>query len=114
MRTEKDYLGKVKVPDNAYYGVFTQRALENFQLSDFSIKKEFYYSIALIKKSAAQTNWKLKKLEARKAKAIIKASEELMKGKFDKEFCLDVFQAGAGTPYNMNVNEVIEIGRAHV
>ncbi len=106
-RIEEDFIGKVNVPDNAYYGSFTVRAAQNFDLSGIKIMRELTYSVAIIKKCAALTNLELGKLDERVAKAIVKASDELLAGKFDNEFILDAFQAGAGTPLHMNVNEVI-------
>lgn len=104
---EEDFLGKVSVPSNAYYGAFTCRARNTFKLSGEKIYRELIYSIALIKKAAALANKELKRLDRKKADAIVKAADEILKGKFDEEFILDAFQAGAGTPMHMNVNEVI-------
>ncbi len=108
MRIEEDFLGKVEVPDNAYYGVFSVRAGKCFsQISGNRVPKELIRAVALIKKCAALTNSELGKLDQKKANAISKASDEVMEGKFDSEFLLDIFQAGAGTPLHMNTNEVI-------
>src|SRR3989338_1888325 len=107
LRTEKDVLGEVKVPLNAYYGAFTQRAKENFQISGIRAHKEFLIALAAIKKGAAMANIQLRQLDEKVGNAIIKAADEVIAGKFDNEFVLDVYQAGAGTPYNMNMNEVI-------
>ncbi|MAG47713.1 aspartate ammonia-lyase [archaeon] len=106
-RTEKDYLGSKKIPSSAYYGVQTKRALENFPISNLHLQKELVYAITIIKKAAAITNKKNKRLEPKKANAIVKACNEILKGKFDSQFPIDVFQAGAGTSENMNINEVI-------
>src|SRR3989338_299486 len=106
-RTEKDSIGSKKVPSKAYYGVFTARALENFQLSEFRIQKEFINSFAEIKIACALANKELKVLDSKKADAIIKAGKEVLKEKFNDDFNLDVFMAGGGTPYNMNMNEVL-------
>ncbi|MBS3165272.1 aspartate ammonia-lyase [Candidatus Woesearchaeota archaeon] len=106
-RIEKDSLGSREVPEEAYYGIFTTRAMENFQISGQRVHPELTRSIALIKKAAAKTNADLKLLDAALAKAIIAAADEVLAGKHEKEFPLDIFQAGAGTPANMNVNEVL-------
>ncbi|MBN2127244.1 MAG: aspartate ammonia-lyase [Candidatus Diapherotrites archaeon] len=106
-RTEKDSLGIKKLPENAYYGIFTQRAKENFQLTDLMPSNELMASIGLIKLASAETNYDLNLLDLKKFNAIKKACNEFIQGKFENEFCLDYFQAGAGTPFNMNANEVI-------
>lgn len=106
-RLEKDAIGSIHVPKNAYYGAFTTRALHHFQVSGMTAPQEFKQAVGYIKKAAAQTNKELKELEPREADAIITAAEEFINGKFDNEYVLDVFQAGAGTPFNMNANEII-------
>lgn len=106
-RTEKDVLGEVKVPLNSYYGAFTQRAKENFQISGIKAHKEFLFSLASIKKAAAMSNIQLRQLDEKVGNAIINAADEVIAGKLNNEFVLDVYQAGAGTPFNMNMNEVI-------
>src|SRR3989442_15597215 len=100
-RREKDSLGGKKVPASAYYGIFTQRALENFPISGWKPDREFLYSLAEIKLAAAQANMELKVIARRVGKAIVKAAGEVLAGKFDGEFVLDAFTAGAGTPFNM-------------
>ena len=107
MRIEQDSIGPIKVPKDAYYGSFTARALQNFQISGIKAPQEFKKALGIIKKVAALTNQELKELEPNLAKAIIKAANEFIQGKFDDQFQLDVFQAGAGTPFNMNANEII-------
>ena len=107
MRIEEDFIGKVEVPDGAYYGSFTARALENFKLSGQKVHPELIHSLALIKKCAALANKSVGALDPKIADAIVKASQEVMNGKLEREFVLDAFQAGAGTPLHMNVNEVI-------
>ncbi len=107
MRTEKDFLGTVQVPDDVYWGVFTKRALDNFQLTGQTARPVFIHSIGFIKLSAAQVHDELKALPADKCKAILQAAREVAEGKLDSQFPLDVIQAGAGTPFNMNANEVI-------
>jgi len=106
-RIEKDSLGKIEVPEDALYGAFTTRASKNFQISWLRAKPEFIKSIALIKKAAAIANMKLGMLDGKIGKAIAQAADEVIEGKHNDQFILDVFQAGAGTPFNMNVNEVI-------
>jgi len=106
-RIEKDSLGKKKVPSRAYYGCFTQRALENFNISGIRVHPELIAAIATIKRAAAQVNGDLGLLEKKKAKAIVKAAQEVRSGKHEDAFPLDFFQAGAGTPSNMNTNEVV-------
>ncbi len=106
-RTEKDSIGQIQIPSNAYYGAFTTRALNNFQISDLKIPKIFRKSLGLVKLAAAESNLSLGELDKRSGKAIIQAATEFSEGKFDTDFRLDVIQAGAGTPYNMNANEII-------
>ncbi len=100
-------MGEVEVPEDAYYGAFTVRALENFQITPEDLHTEFYRSFGRIKKAAAQVNMENGDLDQEKAEAIIEASEELEAGEFDNEFVLDQIQAGAGTPFHMNANEII-------
>ncbi len=106
-RIEKDSLGKIEVPEDALYGAFTTRASKNFRISGLRAKPEFIKSIALIKKAAAIANMKLGMLDEKIGKAIVEAAGEVIEGKHREQFILDVFQAGAGTPFNMNTNEVI-------
>ena len=106
-RYEKDSLGQVEVPVNALFGVQTQRAVDNFPISNLKPYKAFIWSIAAIKTSAAQVHLDLNLLDPEKAKAIISAGLEVMDGKWDDQFVVDPFQAGAGTSHNMNANEVI-------
>ena len=106
-RVEKDFLGELKVPNDAYWGVQTQRAIENFPISGIRFGRRFIYAIGLIKMAAAQTNMELGLLDSKIGKAIVQASQEVMDGKLDEQFPLDVFQTGSGTSTNMNANEVI-------
>ncbi|OGS47528.1 MAG: aspartate ammonia-lyase [Euryarchaeota archaeon RBG_16_67_27] len=106
-RVEKDFLGELKVPKDAYWGAQTQRAIENFPISGIRFGRRFIYSLGLIKRAAAETNMELDLLEGRLGKAIAKAADEVMDGKLDPQFPLDVFQTGSGTSTNMNANEVI-------
>jgi fumarate hydratase class II len=106
-RIEKDSLGEVQVPAEALYGAQTQRAVDNFPISGLKPWKAFIWSIAAIKRAAADVNADLGLLEKEKAKAISQAAAEVMEGKWDADFVVDPFQAGAGTSHNMNANEVI-------
>ena len=110
-RIEKDTMGDVKVPHDALWGAQTQRALENFKISGikfaFPFGRSFIEALGIIKCAAASSNQKLKLLDARKAQAIKVAAKEVISGKHDNQFPLDVFQTGSGTSTNMNANEVI-------
>ena len=106
-RTERDPLGEKRVPDDVLYGVQTLRALENFQISSLRIDHSLIIAFAEIKKAAAAAHLELEDLDKPIGRAIIRAAEELIEGEWKDEFKLDVFQAGAGTSYNMNVNEVV-------
>ncbi len=106
-RTEKDYLGKIKLPDNVYYGIQTMRAIKNFPVSQMHERTEFVRAYVLLKKACALVNLELGALDKEKGKAIIKAANEVLAGRFEDQFVVDVFQAGAGTSFNMNVNEVL-------
>ena len=107
MRKEKDTMGYVEVPNDAYYGAQTQRAFENFPVSGIKIPLDLIRSIAIIKKAAAIANHALGKLDLKIKDAIVNASDEVIDGKLDENFIIDVFQTGSGTSTNMNVNEVI-------
>lgn len=106
-RVEKDLLGEHRIDDSKYYGINTKRALENFNIKSKNVNLKLVREIALIKKASAIVNNRLNKLPENKTSAIIKASEEIIEGKFDDEFMLSALQGGAGTSTNMNVNEVI-------
>src|SRR3970040_1647666 len=106
-RVEKDFLGELKVPKAAYWGAQTQRAIENFPISGIRFGRRFIYALGLIKKAAAETHMEIGLLDAKLGKAIVKAADEVMEGKLDDQFPLDVFQTGSGTSTNMNANEVI-------
>ena len=106
-RKEEDSMGIVKVPENAYYGSQTQRAVDNFPISDLSFQAGFIHALALVKHCAAQVNQKLDLLDAELADAISQASQEVMDGKHDGQFVVDIFQTGSGTSTNMNMNEVL-------
>ena len=106
-RKEKDALGFIEVLGDAYYGSETQRTLNCFKISGLTVDMELVYSYVKLKKATAIANMKAQKLEKGIALAIQKACDEVLSGKFDKEFTLDPFQSGAGTSLNMNVNEVL-------
>jgi fumarate hydratase class II len=106
-RVEKDSLGEVRVPAWAYYGAQTQRAVDNFPVSGLRPWPAFIWSMASIKRAAAEVNRDLGLLSAEMAGAIIQAADEVIAGKWNEHFVVDPFQAGAGTSHNMNVNEVI-------
>ena len=107
MRTEKDSLGEKLVPADAYYGIQTQRAIENYPISGYRAHPKLMRAMGMIKKAAALANRELKLIDTKHATAIMQASEEVMAGKFNDQFVVDVYQAGAGVSFHMNANEVI-------
>jgi aspartate ammonia-lyase len=107
VRTEKDPLGPLDVPDDALYGVQTQRAVQNFPISGLRPLKPFVTAQVWIKKAAALTHRETGRLDARLADAIVGAADEVLSGRHDDQFVVDPYQAGAGTSHNMNVNEVL-------
>jgi fumarate hydratase class II len=106
-RIEKDSMGEVRVPRDALYGAQTQRAVDNFRISGQRPYPAFVWSMAVIKRAAAEVNRDLGLLERDVADAIIRAAAEVIDGKHADQFVVDPFQAGAGTSHNMNLNEVI-------
>jgi len=106
-RVERDSLGPLEVPADAYYGVQTARAVANFPISGERLHPEMVRAVARIKLAAARANAELGELDAKKAEAIAAAAEEILAGKHDAQFVVDAYQAGAGTSFHMNVNEVI-------
>jgi fumarate hydratase class II len=106
-REEKDTMGTVRVPQNAYYGPQTQRAAENFPIGNLTIPVSFIHALALIKNCAARVNKELGLLDAQLADAIEAAAGEVIDGQFDDQFVVNVFQTGSGTSTNMNMNEVV-------
>jgi fumarate hydratase class II len=106
-RIERDSLGEIQVPAGALYGVQTQRAVENFPISGLRPWRAFIWSTTMVKLAAAEVNLDLGLLDAERAGAIRQAAQEVIEGKWDDQFVVDPFQAGAGTSHNMNVNEVI-------
>jgi fumarate hydratase class II len=107
MRTERDSMGDVSVPDGAYYGASTQRAVENFPISDLRVSRRFIWALGLLKGSAARVAGSAGHVDARLAEAIASAADEVRDGALDEHFVLDVFQTGSGTSTNTNANEVI-------
>ena len=106
-RTEKDSMGEMSVPESALYGASTQRAVLNFPVSGYRFSRPFIRALGLLKWAAAQTNHDLGLLDAHRSALIVQAAEEVIEGKLDEHFPLDIFQTGSGTSTNMNVNEVI-------
>src|SRR5262245_48442759 len=106
-RVERDPLGEVRVPADAYFGVQTARAVENFPISGLKAHPELVTATILIKKAAAEANAGLGRLDPEIARAIVRAADEILDGKLRDQFVVDVYQAGAGTSHNMNANEVI-------
>jgi aspartate ammonia-lyase len=106
-RIERDPLGEKPVPEDAYYGIQTTRALENFPISGLRAHPELVTATVLVKKSAARANMALNRLPPEIGNAIVAAAGEILDGKLRDQFVVDVYQAGAGTSHNMNANEVI-------
>ncbi len=106
-RIEKDSMGAVKVPMSAYYGAQTQRAIENFPISGIGFPSRFIRALAIVKFAAASVNEELRLLDPKIASVVRRAASEVIEGKLDKEFVVDIFQTGSGTSTNMNANEVI-------
>ena len=106
-RIERDSMGEMRVPASAYYGAQTQRAVENFAVSERRFPRPFIRALGLIKQAAAETNQELGLLPAELAGAICHAAQEVIEGRLDAHFVLDIFQTGSGTSTNMNANEVI-------
>ncbi|HZE18874.1 MAG TPA: aspartate ammonia-lyase [Candidatus Angelobacter sp.] len=106
-RTERDSMGALEVPADAYYGVQTARAVANFPISGERLHVEMVRAVARIKIAAARANMEVGGLDKKKGEAILQAAEEVLAGKHDKDFVVDAYQAGAGTSFHMNVNEVI-------
>ncbi len=106
-RIERDSLGEVRVPRDALYGAQTQRAVQNFPVSGLRPWRAFIWAMATIKRAAAEVNRDLGMLDAERASAIAQAAQEVIEGRWDDQFVVDPFQAGAGTSHNMNTNEVI-------
>jgi len=106
-RIEKDSLGEMQVPEDALYGAQTQRAVENFPISGQRFGRRFIEALGIIKKSAAVTNAEMGAVDQDIANAIVAAASEVIDGKWDEQFVLDIYQTGSGTSTNMNTNEVV-------
>src|SRR5438105_9697857 len=106
-RIERDSMGQIAVPAGALYGAQTQRAIENFPISNLRFPREFIRAMGLIKLASAQANMDLGLLDKRIGNAIVDAARETADGKLDAHFVVDIFQTGSGTSTNMNTNEVI-------
>jgi fumarate hydratase class II len=106
-RTEKDSMGEMRVPADAYYGAQTGRAVENFPISDLRFPRRFIAAMGLIKWACAEVNHKLGLLDEKRTSLIQQAAQEVIDGKLDSQFVVDIFQTGSGTSTNMNTNEVI-------
>ena len=106
-RTETDSFGRIEVPADAYWGAQTERSRHNFPIGELPMPRPLIAALALVKRAAAETNRALGLLDARRAKAIVQAAQEILDGKHDEDFPLSVYQTGSGTQTNMNVNEVI-------
>src|SRR6266581_6660134 len=106
-RIERDSMGEVAVPADAFYGAQTQRAVENFPISNLRFPREFIRAVGLVKLAAARANMDLGLLDKSIGNAIVSAAKETADGKLDRHFVLDIFQTGSGTSTNMNANEVI-------
>src|SRR5207248_2851737 len=106
-RTEKDSLGIKEIPANVYYGIQTARAVENYPISGMRAHPTLIRAFGMVKEAAAEANRDLGLLDEKIANAIIQAAKEVEQGKWDREFVVDVFQAGAGVSFHMNTNEVI-------
>src|SRR5690242_1283889 len=106
-RVERDSMGPMQVPAEAYYGAQTARAVENFPISNLRFPRGFVRALGLIKKHAARTNAALGLIEPDISEAIQRAADEVIAGKWDDQFVVDIFQTGSGTSTNMNANEVI-------
>ena len=106
-RKETDSMGEFQVPMDAYYGANTMRAVVNFPISDLRFSRSFIQSIAHVKSAAAETNMEMDLLDNTIGEAIVKSANEVVEGKLDNQFVVDIFQTGSGTSTNMNTNEVI-------
>src|SRR5687768_3839582 len=111
-RTERDSMGEMRVPADAYYGASTARAVENFPISELRFSRRFIEAMGLVKWAAAEVNARLGLFDERKKGLIQQAAQEVIDGKLDHQFVVDIFQTGSGTSTNMNANEVIA-GRAN-
>jgi aspartate ammonia-lyase len=106
-RVEKDFLGSKEVPSDAYYGIQTLRAVENFPITGYRIHEELIRAMAIVKHAAAAANMEIRQLNPQIGQAVVQAAQEIMDGKWHDQFIVDPIQGGAGTSINMNTNEVI-------
>jgi fumarate hydratase, class II len=106
-RTERDSLGEMKVPADALYAAQTQRAVENFPISELRFPRRFIAALGMVKKAAALANVELDQMDDATGRLIATAADEVIDGRWDEQFVLDIFQTGSGTSTNMNANEVI-------
>src|SRR3954453_424109 len=106
-RTERDSMGEMQVPAEAYYGAQTARAVENFPISDLRFSRRFVAAMGLIKFACAEVNLKLGLIDQQREELIKRSVQEVIEGKLDDQFVIDIFQTGSGTSTNMNANEVI-------
>ncbi|MCS7462076.1 aspartate ammonia-lyase [Paenibacillus doosanensis] len=107
VRVEKDFLGSKEVPMDAYYGIQTLRAVENFPITGYRIHEELIRAMAVVKKAAATANMEISRLQPSLGQAIVRAADEILAGEWHDQFIVDPIQGGAGTSINMNANEVI-------
>src|SRR5438477_3298999 len=106
-RTERDSVGEMQVPADAYYGASTARAVENFPISNLRFNRRFIAAMGTIKWAAAEVNHRLGFLDEKRKGLVQQAAQEVIDGKLDQQFVVDIFQTGSGTSSNMNANEVI-------
>ena len=106
-RIEKDSLGELEIPDEVYYGIQSARALTNFPVSGIRERPELINAYVTLKKAAALANMELEVLDSERGSVIVQAADEILNGNLYDQFIIDVFQAGAGTSFNMNTNEVL-------
>src|SRR3982074_1058941 len=104
-RTERDSMGEFDVPADAYYGANTMRAVVNFPISDLRLNRRFIQAIGLLKQQAAEVNRDLGLLDTKLADAIVRAAQDVVDGRLDDQFVVDVFQTGSGPSTNMHANE---------
>ena len=106
-RSDRDSLGTVKIPTDAYYGPFTGRAIKQYHVTGQKPHPNLIKSFVMIKRSAAIANMKTKSLDRKRGNAIVKACDKILAGKYQDQFVVDMINSGAGTAFNMNTNEVI-------
>src|ERR1700674_4954494 len=106
-RLEKDSLGPKEIPANVYYGIQTARAVENFPISEMRAHPTLIRAIGMVKEAAAEANLSLGLIDEKVARAIIQAAREVQEGKFNDQFVVDIFQAGAGVSFHKNPKQVL-------